>query len=84
MAADPEGSQQHGSAVNDEGHKGDLPVLVADDSGHAGKPVQAARLGMEDEANHTLIVHVGGENYSDTPEPTGGSGARLACGLINP
>ena len=81
---DPQARQQHGSPLNDEGHMGDLPVLVADDSGHASNPVQAARLGMEDVANRTLMIHVGGDNHSDTPEPMGGGGARVACGLIKP
>ncbi|MBV8452160.1 MAG: superoxide dismutase, partial [Deltaproteobacteria bacterium] len=26
--------------------------------------------------------HAGGDNYSDTPLPLGGGGARLACGVI--
>ena len=81
---DPEANNQHGSALNDEGHKGDLPVLVADVKGHAGTPVNTVRLGMEDLVNRTLVIHVGGDNYSDTPEPMGGGGARFACGLIKP
>jgi Cu-Zn family superoxide dismutase len=81
---DPEATHQHGSPLNDEGHKGDLPVLVADDTGHASTPVQAARLSMEDMENRTLMIHVGGDNHSDSPEPMGGGGARFACGLVNP
>jgi Cu-Zn family superoxide dismutase len=81
---DPETNNQHGSPLNAEGHKGDLPVLIADDSGDASIPVQAARLGVEDIAGRTLMIHVGGDNYSDTPEPLGGGGARFACGLIRP
>lgn len=81
---DPEANNQHGSPLNDEGHKGDLPVLVADDTGHASAPVNSTRLGVEDLAGRTLMVHVGGDNHSDIPEPLGGGGARFACGLINP
>jgi superoxide dismutase, Cu-Zn family len=81
---DPEATQQHDSPLNNKGHKGDLPVLVADASGLANTPVQAARLSMDDLENRTLIVHVGGDNYSDSPEPLGGGGARFACGLISP
>ena len=33
-------------------------------------------------ANHALIVHAGGDTYSDTP-PLGGGGARVACGVAN-
>jgi Cu-Zn family superoxide dismutase len=81
---DPEATDQHDSPESDEGHKGDLPVLVADASGRANTPVQATRLSMEDLENRTLIVHVGGDNYADHPEPLGGGGARFACGLIGP
>jgi Cu-Zn family superoxide dismutase len=28
------------------------------------------------------MVHTGGDNYSDTPAPLGGGGARIACGVI--
>lgn len=81
---DPEATEQHGSPLNDDGHKGDLPVLVADASGLANTPVHAAQLSMNDLENRTLIVHVGGDNYSDHPEPLGGGGKRFACGLIKP
>jgi Cu-Zn family superoxide dismutase len=81
---DPEATHHHGSPLSDVGHKGDLPALVADASGHANTKVAAARLGMEELANRTLMVHVGGDNYSDKPEPSGGGGARFACGRINP
>jgi len=57
---------------------------VADAAGRANTPVQAARLGMEELAGRALMVHVGGDNYSDSPDPLGGGGARFACGLISP
>jgi Cu-Zn family superoxide dismutase len=28
------------------------------------------------------MVHVGGDNYSDTPKPLGGGGGRLVCGVV--
>ena len=30
----------------------------------------------------TLMIHAGGDNYSDQPKPLGGGGARIACGVI--
>lgn len=30
----------------------------------------------------TVMVHAGGDNFSDEPVPLGGGGARLACGVI--
>jgi Cu-Zn family superoxide dismutase len=29
-----------------------------------------------------LMVHQGGDNHSDHPQPLGGGGARVACGVI--
>jgi Cu-Zn family superoxide dismutase len=31
---------------------------------------------------HSLMIHAGGDNYSDQPKPLGGGGARIACGVI--
>lgn len=28
------------------------------------------------------MVHAGGDNHSDHPQPLGGGGARFACGVI--
>ncbi len=78
---DPEGSQHHGSPLTD-GHLGDLPALSVDDCGHANTPVSAARLSMADIHNRALMIHVGGDNYSDQPALLGGGGARFACGVI--
>jgi len=30
----------------------------------------------------SIMVHAGGDNYSDAPAPLGGGGARTACGVI--
>jgi superoxide dismutase, Cu-Zn family len=30
----------------------------------------------------SIMIHAGGDNYSDTPAPLGGGGARTACGVI--
>ncbi len=29
-----------------------------------------------------LVIHEGGDNYSDTPKPLGGGGGRIACGVV--
>ena len=64
-----------------EGHKGDLPVLVVDASGKATKAVIAPHLKVADVKGHAIVVHAGGDNYSDQPAPLGGGGARIACGV---
>ncbi|WP_312413710.1 superoxide dismutase [Cu-Zn] SodC [Pseudescherichia sp.] len=66
------------------GHTGDLPVLQVNNDGKATEPVVSPRLKKLDEVkNRSLMIHVGGDNYSDKPEPLGGGGARYACGVIN-
>ena len=37
---------------------------------------------MNDLYGRALVIHAGGDNYSDSPEPLGGGGARLACGVV--
>jgi hypothetical protein len=28
------------------------------------------------------MIHAGGDTYSDAPEPLGGGGPRIACGVV--
>ena len=79
---DPKNTKKHGTPWDDEAHLGDLPALYVDAKGNAVQPVLAPRLKLADAANHALMIHVGGDNHSDHPEPLGGGGARMACGVI--
>lgn len=63
------------------GHLGDLPVLSIDADGQAHTPILAPRLKTRDLSGLTMMVHAGGDNYSDTPA-LGGGGTRIACGVI--
>jgi superoxide dismutase, Cu-Zn family len=78
---DPDKTNKH-LGPYDPGHLGDLPVLVVDAKGDAMLPVLAPRLKLEMIKNHALMVHAGGDNYSDIPAKLGGGGTRLACGVI--
>jgi len=64
------------------GHLGDLPFLYADKDGNASSPVLAPRLKAADLKGRSLIIHAGGDNYSDSPEKLGGGGGRIACGSV--
>jgi superoxide dismutase, Cu-Zn family len=64
-----------------EGHKGDMPVLTVDANGKATKAVIAPHLTVADVKGHSIMIHSGGDNYSDQPAPLGGGGARIACGV---
>ncbi len=78
---DPGKTNAHKGPYGD-GHLGDLPALFADASGMAVQPVLAPRLKLADLSGHSLMIHEGGDNYSDAPKPLGGGGARVACGLV--
>jgi len=78
---DPGHSAQHKGPMG-AGHLGDLPALKVDSNGKATAPVVAPRLKMTDLAGHALMIHAGGDNYSDQPEKLGGGGKRIACGVI--
>lgn len=78
---DPDNTGKHDTPWGD-GHKGDLPALYVGADGMVNTPVLAPRLKVADVENRSLMIHVGGENYSDQPAPLGGGGARMACGVI--
>lgn len=77
---DPTNTNSHQGPYG-QGHLGDLPILVVDSKGAANTPQLAPRLKTQDIQGHALMVHEGGDNYSDNP-PLGGGGARIACGKI--
>lgn len=78
---DPKKTDAHDGPYQDKGHLGDLPVLVVDKDGNATLPAVAPRLTMNEIKGHAIMIHMGGDNYSDTPEKLGGGGARIACGV---
>ena len=77
---DPDHTGRH-AGPDGNGHKGDLPVLVVDEKGFAKSPLVAKRLKLSDVKGRSLMIHKGGDNYSDNP-PIGGGGARIACGVV--
>jgi Cu-Zn family superoxide dismutase len=78
---DPAGAGSHEGPYGN-GHLGDLPALYVDANGKASLPVLAPRLKLSDLKGRSLIIHAGGDNYSDSPEKLGGGGARMACGVV--
>jgi Cu-Zn family superoxide dismutase len=79
---DPGHTKKHLGPMSTEGHRGDLPVLMVDKSGNATQSVTAPHLKVADITGRSIMIHAGGDNYSDTPKPLGGGGARIACGVI--
>ncbi len=79
---DPQNSGKHLGPYAD-GHLGDLPAIFVTDDGKADYPVVAPRIKTLSEIKgKALMVHVGGDNHADHPQPLGGGGARFACGVI--
>src|SRR6266851_4368960 len=80
---DPAHAKKHLGPLSAAGHRGDLPMLVVDSRGDATQAVTAAHLTVEQIRGRSIMIHAGGDNYSDTPAPLGGGGARIACGVIH-
>ena len=77
---DPDAKKSH-KGPKGSGHKGDLPALNATARGDVKQTLTAPRLKLADVQGRSLIIHEGGDNYSDKPENGGGKG-RIACGVI--
>jgi Cu-Zn family superoxide dismutase len=65
-----------------QGHLGDLPVLVVKADGSTSGSLLAPRLKVSDLRRKSLMIHAGGDNFSDQPAALGGGGARIACGIM--
>lgn len=77
---DPMKTNKH-AGPDKVGHKGDLPHIMADAEGVAKAKLHAPNLQAKDLKGHSVMIHEGGDNYTDNP-PLGGGGARIACGVI--
>lgn len=77
---DPEKAGKHGAPG--EGHRGDLTPIVASADGTAKRAVNAPNIKLEELKGKALVIHEGGDNFSDQPKPNGGGGTRIACGVI--
>ena len=77
------GKTQHGAPDAEIRHAGDLGNIVADESGVAEMDVVIAGLQLEGPdmiIGRSVIVHANADDLQT--QPTGGAGARLACGVI--
>lgn len=78
---DPASTNTH-KGPQGHGHLGDLPTLTVNASGAAAStPLLAPHLKTSEIKGLSVMIHAGGDNYSDQP-PLGGGGARIACGVI--
>jgi len=74
----------HGNPAAGEHHGGDMPMLEADASGNATLDVTLDTVTLGTDANsvvgRAVIVHKDADDFKT--QPTGNSGARVACGVI--
>jgi Cu-Zn family superoxide dismutase len=75
----------HGKAEAGAHHAGDIDNIVADASGvaHVNAHVTGVSLGggaADDIAGRAFVVHAAPDDYAT--QPSGNSGARIACGVI--
>ena len=78
---DPKKTGHHLGPYQD-GHLGDLPVIFANSNGESSTPVLAPRITLKDFEGRSIMLHVGGDNYSDTQMMLGGGGGRFASGVV--
>jgi Cu-Zn family superoxide dismutase len=77
---DPQNTGTH-KGPEGQGHLGDLPALDVGAEGIAKGQMQAPRVKVADMKGKALMIHKGGDTYSDEPKDGGGK-ERLACGVV--
>lgn len=80
-------NHKHGTDAADGPHMGDLPNIEADASGKAHLATELAMasleggtMGLLDADGAAIVIHAGPDDYKT--DPSGNSGARIACGVI--
>jgi Cu-Zn family superoxide dismutase len=82
------GGKKHGRLNPDGAHAGDLPNLVVTSLGSAGLDATAKAVTLKSgvpaslfgEGGTSLVIHAAPDD--EKTDPTGNSGARIACGVI--
>jgi Cu-Zn family superoxide dismutase len=77
-------SKPHGNPSAGEHHGGDMPMLEADAAGNATLDATLDTVTLGSDANgivgRAVVVHKDADDFKT--QPTGNSGARIACGVI--
>lgn len=61
-------------------HAGDLPPVFSDEDGNAVMGVYLGKVSAEEISGKTIVLHNMRDDF--TTQPSGGSGVRIACGII--
>jgi Cu-Zn family superoxide dismutase len=78
-------NSKHGGPDSRERHVGDLGNLVADETGYAHYERVDKIISLEGENSilgRSIVIHADPDDY--TTQPTGASGTKIACGVIEP
>ena len=78
------GARQHGLQNAAGAHAGDMPNITASSGGEARVDVMAANATLEalrDADGAAIVVHAAADDQRT--DPSGNSGARIACGVIS-
>ncbi len=77
-------AKMHGHPSDPDHHAGDMPMLIADGYGEANLSIELSVItvgsGATDVIGKSVIVHKDPDDFKT--QPTGNSGARVACGVI--
>jgi Cu-Zn family superoxide dismutase len=76
-------AKPHGDPTGADHHAGDMPQLVADAGGNANLSAELSPMtlgGANDIVGKAVVVHKDADDFKT--QPTGNSGARVACGVI--
>lgn len=76
-------NQSHGAPADEVRHLGDLGNITADEGGTGKLDMTDALLtldGPESIVGRSVVIHADADDFKT--QPTGGAGARVACGVI--
>lgn len=77
-------NKQHGHANPMGAHRGDLPqiAIASDGTGKAEFEIPGSLSGLVDQDGASLVIHAAPDD--DLTDPSGNSGARLLCAIVEP
>lgn len=71
---------KHGSPDVTQRHKGDMGNLQTDKNGNARMTITLNETTLEEVMGKSVLVHASADDFKT--QPSGNSGARIACGLV--
>lgn len=73
---------KHGSPMGHEKHKGDMGNLKTDKNGNSQMTISLPDTTLDEVIGKAVLVHAAPDDFKT--QPSGNSGARIACGLVRP